>query len=354
MRLGALCDSDPAVLDQRKREHPGIPTFISAADLIASNAVDAIVLCVPHYDHSPIAIQALTREVPVLVEKPAAVHTRQVQDMIDTSEQHPDVPFGVMFNQRCNPLYQRVKEIVENGEIGAVVRSNWTITTWWRPQAYYDQSAWRATWAGEGGGVLVNQAPHQLDLWQWICGVPEKVFAKIGFGSHRDIAVDDEVVALVDYGQNRTGTFTTSTHDMQGTDRFEIVGESGKVVITNSNRAVVERYSRPEREISDSLTASDVRTMLQGGDVGENEYVNAEVIDESLPWGVQHCAVLENFAQNIVHGTPLVAPAAEGINAVRLANAIYLSAWADREVPFYFDEDEYQRELKARIDGEQQ
>ena len=146
-----------------------------------------------------------------------------------------------MFNQRMNPLYRRLKEVIDAGEIGKILRTNWVITTWWRPQGYYDSSAWRATWGGEGGGVLVNQAPHQLDLWQWICGAPKSVYAKLGYGIGREIVVENEVTALVDYGDGATGTFVTCTYDIAGTDRFEILGDQGKIVVEDSKKAVVTR-----------------------------------------------------------------------------------------------------------------
>src|SRR5699024_4757121 len=163
---------------------------------------------------------------------------------------------------RTNPLYRRIKEIVDAGEIGAIRRSTWTITTWWRPQGYYEQSAWRATWGGEGGGVLVNQSPHQLDLWQWICGVPKSVFAKAGFGFRRNIAVEDEVTALADYGDGVTGVFITATHDLVGTDRLEILGDRGKIVVDGSKVATVTRLSQDEVDISASIGPEDVRKML--------------------------------------------------------------------------------------------
>ncbi|WP_129660542.1 Gfo/Idh/MocA family protein [Rothia uropygialis] len=352
MVLGALCDIDEHALSAAAQAHPGVPVFSSVEDALDSGAVDAIVTCVPHYDHSTVAITALSRGIPTLVEKPAAVHTDQVHQMIEASNEHPEVPFAIMFNQRTNPMYRRIKEIVSAGEIGQVLRSSWVITTWWRPQAYYDQSPWRATWGGEGGGVLVNQAPHQLDLWQWICGVPLKVFAKAGFGFARDITVEDEVTALVDYGDGRTGTFVTATHDMQGTDRFEILGSRGKIVVDGSTHASVLRYPRPEREISDELTREDVSALLSGRGAGLEGPVDIEVLDETTPWGVQHCEVLENFAQTILGQAELIAPAAEGVNAVRLANAIHLSAWTGREVDYMFDEETYFNELNRHIVAE--
>ncbi|MGO4433754.1 Gfo/Idh/MocA family protein, partial [Paenarthrobacter sp. RAF9] len=256
-----------------------------------------------------------------------------------------------MFNQRNNPLYKKLKEIVDNGEIGSIRRTNWIITNWWRPQGYYNSSEWRATWGGEGGGVLVNQAPHQLDLWQWICGVPKSVYSKVAFGFRRDIAVEDEVTAVVDYGDGATGVFVTATHDIVGTDRFEILGDQGKIVVEDSKVATVTRLVKPEREISDSMGMDDVRKLFMG-QLNREELYSTEVIEFESVWGGQHAGVLENFAANILDGTPLLAPGSDGINGVRLANAIHLSSWTGKEVALDFDEDEFLQELNKRIADE--
>ena len=280
------------------------------------------------------------------MEKPAGVYTRQVAELNAYAAAHPELSFAIMFNQRNNPLYQRIKEIVDNGEIGAIRHTSWIITTWWRPQGYYDQSAWRATWGGEGGGVLVNQAPHQLDLWQWICGVPQSVYAKVAYGFRRDIAVEDEVTAVVDYGNGATGTFVTAVHDLVGTDRFEILGDQGKIVVDGSKTATVTRLVADERELSDSMGMDDVRKLFTG-QLDPTTMYTQETIEFDSAWGAQHSGVLENFAANILDGTPLLAPGSDGINGVRLANAIHLSSWVGEEVPLDFDEERYLTELNT-------
>ncbi|MGY5765989.1 Gfo/Idh/MocA family protein [Brachybacterium sp. DNPG3] len=352
MSIGAFADTDPAALERARENHPGVPTYATAEELLASDDIDAIITTIPHYDHPAVAIAAIEAGIPTLVEKPAAVHTRQVKRMNEVAAAHPEVPFAIMFNQRNNPLYQKIKAIVDSGDIGEILRSTWIITTWWRPQGYYDQSAWRATWGGEGGGVLVNQAPHQLDLWQWICGVPEKVFAKAAFGFRRAIAVEDEVTALVDYGDGRTGTFITATHDMKGTDRFEILGTAGKIIVEGSKTATVHRYAKPEKEVSDSVDIEGARKLMSGDTAVLDGLVTTETIEDSSPWGAQHSGVLENFARHVLFGEDLLAPGSDGIAGVRLANAIHLSAWTGREVPLEFDEDEYLAELNKRIAAE--
>jgi predicted dehydrogenase len=289
--------------------------------------------------------------VHALVEKPAGVYTKQVAELNTFAAEHPELSFGIMFNQRNNPLYIRLKEIVDNGEIGAIRRSNWIITNWWRPQGYYDQSEWRATWGGEGGGVLVNQAPHQLDLWQWICGVPETVFAKVAYGFRRNIEVEDEVTAVVDYGDGVTGVFVTATHDLVGTDRFEILGDQGKIVVEGSKTATITRLKKPERELSESMDMDDVKKLFMG-QLDSADLYTTEIIEFESAWGAQHAGVLENFAANILDGTPLLAPGSDGIKGVRLANAIHLSSWTGKEVSLDFAEDEFLGELNSRIRSE--
>ena len=350
MVIGAIADTDPAKRELAAREY-GVPVYEDHTALLAGGDVDAVVTCVPHYLHPEMGIAALEAGVHALVEKPAGVYTRQVAELNEYAAQHPELTFGIMFNQRNNPLYQRIKEIVDAGEIGKIRRTSWIITTWWRPQGYYEQSDWRATWGGEGGGVLVNQAPHQLDLWQWICGVPQSVYAKVAYGFRRDIAVEDEVTAVVDYGDGATGTFVTAVHDLVGTDRFEILGDRGKIVVDGSKTATVTRLVKDERELSDAMGMDDVRKLFMG-EMDPAEYYSQETVEFESAWGAQHSGVLENFAANILDGTPLLAPGSDGINGVRLANAIHLSSWLGQEVPLDFDEDLYLTELNRRIRAE--
>lgn len=351
MVVGAIADVDPTALDAARAAYPDVPTFDDYSALLESEAVDAVVTCVPHYLHPQIGIDALRHDVHALLEKPAGVYTKQVRELNDFAATKPNLSFGIMFNQRNNPLYSRLKEIVDAGEIGRIRHTNWVITTWWRPQGYYEQSDWRATWGGEGGGVLVNQAPHQLDLWQWICGVPKSVYSKVAYGFRRNIAVEDEVTAVVDYGDGATGVLVTATHDLIGTDRLEILGDSGKIVVDGSKTATVTRLKTPERELSDRMDMKDVKRLF-AGELDSEQYYTQETIEFDSVWGRQHAGVLENFAANILDGTPLLAPGSDGIMGVRLANAIHLSSWTGTEVPIDFDEEQYLAELNKRITDE--
>ncbi|MFI8777842.1 Gfo/Idh/MocA family protein [Brachybacterium paraconglomeratum] len=352
MTLGAIADTDPAKKDAVAEKHAGTPFYDDYVAMLDSGDVDAVVTTVPHYLHPEMTITAIGKGIHTLTEKPAGVYTKQVEEMNAFAAEHPETTFAIMFNQRTNPVYTDLKALIDSGELGRLRHTSWIITSWWRPQGYYDQSEWRATWGGEGGGVLVNQAPHQLDLWQWLAGTPKKVFAKLAFGFQRDIATEDEVNALVDFGEGVTGHFMTSTNDIIGTDRLELLFDKGKVVVDKSNKVTVYRLSEDERSLSDKMTMQDVAKLFRGEMDPSSLYTVEERTYESA-WGQQHIDVLTNFAAHVNDGTPLIADGAEGINGVRLASGMQLSAWTGREIDLVdYPAEEYLSELNKRIEEE--
>ncbi|MBG9984386.1 Gfo/Idh/MocA family oxidoreductase [Aerococcaceae bacterium DSM 111022] len=348
MVVGAVAEIDESKDALINERHPGVKIYRDYKEMVESGDVDAVLTAVPHFLHPEMAMYALSKGIHVLNEKPAGVYTKQVKELNEYAAKS-DAVYAIMFNQRNNPLYQRIKEIVDNGEIGNIRRTNWIITNWWRPQAYYDMSEWRATWGGEGGGVLVNQAPHQLDLIQWIAGVPEKVTGKVKYGYQRDIVVEDEVTALLDYGNGATGVFVTCTHDMIGTDRLEILGDAGKIVVEDSKKVKVIRMKKSENQFNQEMDFEGVKDLFMGK-LDVDELYEVEEFESESAWGEQHGGVLANFAAHIIDGTPLLAPGAEGINGVRLANAIHLSDWEGKEIDLTtFDDDKYLEGLNKRI-----
>lgn len=349
--LGAVCDIDPAKREAIKARFPGYNVYEDYRDMIASGDCDAVITTVPHYLHHEMAIYAMEHGMSVICEKPAGVRAKDVQKMIDCHKAHPEVSFGIMFNQRTNKLYQQIKALVSSGELGEIRRSQWIINTWWRPDSYYRQSEWRATWGGEGGGVLVNQAPHQLDLWQWICGVPCSVTSLNINGAHRDIVVENDVTMITQYPNGATGSFITCTHDAIGTDRLEIDLDKGKIVVDNSSKATVYRMHKPEEELNQTMSMMEVAKLTSSNSSGGGLF-DVEVIENNNAWGTQHSAVMENFALHMLTGSELLAPGSDGIMGVRLANASQLSAWTGRTVPLPCDEEEYAQELNKRIAAE--
>ncbi len=345
--LGAICDIDPDKEKEAKDTYPDVPFFKDYKEMILSGTVDAVITTLPHFLHPEVAIFAIENGIAALVDKPAGVYTKSVTEMNEVAANNPNIAFGIVFNQRTNKLYQKLRDVVASGELGKIRRSNWIINTWWRPDSYYQQSEWRATWGGEGGGVVMNQAPHQLDLWQWICGMPKKIWAKALFGSHRDIVVDNDVTAVADYGDGSTGVFITTTHDVLGTDRLEIDLDKGKIVVEDSKTATIYRFLKSEEEMNASMSMMDVAMLMRGG--GLDKLATVETFENTDGWGTQHMTVIANFAEHMIHGTELLAPGADGIYGVELANAILLSAWLDKEVSLPVDPDLYLAELNKRI-----
>ena len=257
--LTAVCDIDPDRI-QWSRDNLGgagyncdsssnVRTFDNGDDLIASGAVDAIIVATPHYDHPTYAIKGFENDLHVLIEKPAGVYTRQVYEMNEAAEKSGKV-FALMFNQRTRPHHQKLRELVVSGELGDIQRTNYIVTNWFRAQSYYDKGEWRATWSGEGGGVLMNQCPHNLDLWQWICGMPSRVRAYISYGKYHDIEVDDDVTAYVEYDSGATGVFITTTGEFPGSNRLEIATDRGRVIMEDNKIVWWRSNVSPERVFS--------------------------------------------------------------------------------------------------------
>ncbi len=345
--LAAYCDIDPEALKKANERFGRKPSFERYQDLIDSGEADAVITTVPHYLHPEIVIYALEHGVHALNEKPAGIEAKAVEKMNETAARHPELVFGIMLNQRTNSLYRKLKKIIDSGELGELRRSNWIINTWWRSTAYYNQSDWRATWGGEGGGVLVNQAPHQLDLFQWLCGVPKKVYAKMRFGAYRDIAVENDVTMTVEYENGATGVFITSTHDLIGTDRLEIDFSKGKIVVDQSKTATVYRMKVDEKTYDEEMTPEKMHAVVSGGD--QEKVYETEIIEADDRWGFQHIEVIEDFCRQITEGHGLLADGSEGIMGVNLANAAFLSAWLGREVELPVDQDLFIEELNKRI-----
>lgn len=341
IELVAVADIAADRLELAKSELPETVTlFDDAYKMLDSGLIDAVLVAVPHYDHPVFAKECFNRGLHVVVEKPAGVYTKQVREMNEAAKKS-NVVFAMMFNQRTNHIYRKMRELVQDGGFGQIRRTNWIITNWYRPQMYYDSGSWRATWKGEGGGVLLNQCPHNLDLWQWICGMPKKVTSHMTFGKWHDIEVEDDVTTLVEYENGATGVFITSTGDAPGTNRFEITMDKAKLVAENNTLTVWE-LDVAEPEFSKNNTEP----------FGEPKVTKYE--PETDGENPQHVGVLNAFADNILEGKPLVAAGEEGINGLTLSNAMHLSAWLGKTIELPFDEDLFYNELKKRIDASQE
>ncbi len=337
IKLTAIADKNPARVEWAKNTLPeDVTCFDNAIDMLDSGLIDACVVSIPHYDHPKYVMECMKRGIHVMCEKPAGVYTKQVREMNEEAKKHPEVVFGMMFNQRTDCLYRKMRELVQSGKYGRIRRTNWIITNWFRSEAYYRSGGWRAPWAGEGGGVLFNQCPHNIDLFQWICGMPTAVTAIGGLGKYHDIEVEDDCTALFEYENGATGVFVTTTGEAPGTNRLEIIGDRGKLV-NEGGKLTFTRNEIPA-DVFNKTTP--------------NSFGRPEVWDIDIPVngnGEQHNGIRKNFVNAILKGEKLIAPAEEGIKSVEMANAMLYSLMTGKRVELPLDAAMYEEHLKKLI-----
>ena len=332
--MSAVCDTTPGALKKAADAH-NCPGFDNHQELLAAEVCDAVLIATPHYAHTTIGIDALNAGRHVLIEKPISVHKADCERLI-AAHTDKQLIFAAMFNQRTDPHYIKLKEMIDGGELGGLVRVSWIITNWFRTDAYYAGGGWRATWAGEGGGVLLNQCPHQLDLMQWLFGMPTKVAGFCGIGKRHDIEVEDQVTAYLEYENGATGTFISSTGEAPGTNRLEVAGERGRVVVENDTFTFIKNET-PADEFMRSSKEAFAKP-------------NTETLDIPIDGhGGQHKQVLENFINAIRTGEKLIAPAAEGIHSVELGNAMLYASLTGQPVEMPLDAQAYEQRLKQLI-----
>jgi predicted dehydrogenase len=338
--LVAVCDIDPERLAFVAGDL-GVKAYVDYNDLLLRDDLDGILVATPHYDHVPISIAAFERGIHVLAEKPIAVHGKDARKMIAAYEiakkQHPNLVFAAMFMQRTYGYWQKIKDMIDNGELGQLVRVTWLITNWFRTQAYYNEGGWRATWRGEGGGVLMNQCPHNLDLYQWMVGMPQRVRGFAALGKYHNIEVEDEVTAYFEHKNGMVGHFITTTAESPGTNRLEIVGEQGKLVYEYGKLS----FFRNAYSMFDHIRQSP------------NGYDKVEFTQEEVVFDHHgqpgHALIIENFANAILNQTELIASGVEGYNSVVLGNAIMSSSFEGRVVELPLDEDAFEEKLLSLI-----
>lgn len=336
MSLTAVCDISHKKLETFSEKYPHIKCYESYEKLFEDKVCDSVIIAVPHPLHAQIAISAFKHGLNVMLEKPADITVSKVIKLNAEAQKSGKV-FGIMFNQRTNPLYQKAREIVKSGSLGELKRTVWIITNWFRTQSYYDSGDWRATWSGEGGGVLLNQAPHNLDLWQWICGMPESVTAFCDVAKYHNIEVEDDATIFTRYKNGATGVFMTSTGECPGTNRLEISGDLGKIVLENG----VLKWFKLKIPISTVIEESSE-------DFAKIDYDYEEIKQESPE--TAHKGILQNFTNAILFGERLISPGTDGINELTLSNAAYLSQWqGNREIALPFDSELFDNLLAEKI-----
>jgi len=336
--LVAVASTSPHKLEPYRQK--GLRVFDRAAGLIASPDLDAVIIATPHYQHTSLGMAALAAGKHVMVEKPVSAHKADAERLIAAAAKHPGLVFAGMFQLRTEPRYQKIHDLIREGHLGELVRVSWTITDWYRTEAYYQSGGWRATWQGEGGGVLLNQCLHNLDVLQWLCGMPARVRSFAQLGRYHHIEVEDNVTAYLEWANGATGVFITSSGEAPGTNRFELAGTRGKAVLEN-NRLV---FTRNEVDMIEHC-----RTAKVG-------FLKPEVWNVEIPFtdaAAPHATVMTNFADAILEGAPLIAPGAAGLGSVELANVLLYSSLVDQTIALPMDGAAFEAKLHQLIAGSQ-
>ena len=331
--LAAVCSTSPHKLEAYKDK---VKVFSDGEAMIKSGEIDAVLVATPHYQHTSLGICAIEHQVHLMVEKPISAHKADAEKLIAVAEKHPAIVFGAMFQLRTEPRYLKLKKLIQDGDLGEIVRINWIITDWYRTEAYYASGGWRATWKGEGGGVLLNQCLHQLDALQWLVGMPSKVRSFAQLGRFHNIEVEDNVTAYLEYPNGATGVFISSTGEAPGSNRFEIAGTRGKVILENDQI----QFTRNEN------------CMLEHSKQSKIGFSKPEIWNVAIPFGnavLPHAILMRNFINAIRDGEPLIAPGADGIHSVELANALLYSSLIDQTIDMPMDGAAFETKLNQLI-----
>lgn len=341
--LSAVCDIRIDRLDavKEKLNIKNVLQFTCVEEMFSSGKVEAVIIATPHYLHPDLAIRALNHNLHVLVEKPIGVYTEQARKLVETAMDSQCI-CGIMLNQRTNPYYKKARELVFDGVIGEIRRFSWIITDWFRTQSYYDSAEWRATWYGEGGGVLINQCPHSLDLLTWICGMPRKVHAFCKNGKYHSIETEDEVTAYMEYDNGTTGVLVASTGEAPGTNRIEICGSKGKIVLEGPES--LELYSAE----MDFVSYIQHEFGPWNKPLCKKEIITVKT-EKGQPRGGQHLEILKNWILAITGDKSKFVDVQEGMNSLILANAMYMSSWLQKTIEIPFDENRYHEMLLEKI-----
>ena len=332
--LVAVCSTSPGKLEG----YQPLKVYDDGLRLIRAGILDAVLIATPHYQHTSLGIAALENGLHVMVEKPISAHKADAERLIAAHRKHPELVFGGMFQLRVEPRYQKIRQLIQDGELGELARISWIMTDWYRTEAYYASGGWRATWRGEGGGVLLNQCLHNLDVLQWLCGMPASVRGFCQLGRYHKIEVEDNVTAYLEFPGGATGVFITSTGEAPGTNRLEIAGTRGKLVLENDQL----HFTRNEVPMTDFSKTAKV-----GFSKPEVWQVDIPIANAPAP----HAMLMQNFVNAIRSGEPLIAPGVEGLHSVELANVMLYSSLIDKTVQLPMSSAAYERKLKQLVAG---
>lgn len=339
MKLAGVCCRNEEGQLLLKEKFPGVAVYMDAEDMASHGEdYDAVIIVTPHTTHIPIGWQFARLGKHILMDKPAGISAGEVEDLVRYCEEQ-GLAFSMIFNNRQLPIFRAVKEKLDSGILGTLHRAVWVCNDWYRSPAYHASAGWRSSWAGECGGMMVNQNPHFLDMWNWFFGLPDKVYASMEFGRYNDFLVDDAIDLQLHYDSGFHGTFVSATGEAPGINRLEIWGSKGRLTMEGNkitlaeNELSVEEFGRINQEKFAKIPYS----------------VTEETFDGQVnPYGI----IMSNFANHLLHGEELLTTGRDGLRQIQLANAIYVSGWEERKVTLPVEEKCYLDGLTARQEAE--
>lgn len=317
-----------------------IRTFFTLEEMLKEDVVDAVIITTPHAFHPAMAELALQSEKHVLVDKPLGIKAKELTELLKLSEEKSHLISAVMLNRRSSDVYKMVKEIVKSSELGELRRALWQITNLYRTYAYYSNSAWRGSYKTEGGGVLMNQAVHQLDLLLWIIGMPEKVHAFMKEGFHRPMTTENDVILNLFYKNGANATFMASTHESPGTNRLELSFDKGQIIVEEDRFLKITRLTQTEEDFAKKENRSFTHVPC--------EVERLEVTPSSNK--VEQARTINNFIGSILGKEKILASFSEGLKSVQVINSAYLSSWSEKIVDTEFDSEEYEVHWKRKVE----
>jgi predicted dehydrogenase len=339
-----VCDISALALDKFAKKHPGVECYNKHEDLLNCD-IDAVIIAVPHYQHLTIARDFIKAKKNIIIEKPLTVELKDAQEFCKLKKKYPDLKIAIMYNQRTNPLYAKAKELIKSGALGEIRRSNFIITNWYRPDAYYANNSWRATYCGEGGGILLNQCVHQLDILTSLLGTPVNIDSRIST-INRSIKTENDVTAIMEYKNGAICSLSASGHEQNGICRLEISGDLGRLVIGKC-KMVLYTYATSEIELNLSTLSGYGRSKKQAK---HYRYGILRLIRDSI-YG-QQIRIIDNFTKSLLNGADLIADANEGINALEIINGIYLSSWCEKKISLPLDNNLFSKMLEGKRNEE--
>lgn len=312
--------------------------YTSANDLFNNpDEYDAVLIVTPHRTHPDFARRAFQQGKHVICDKPAGITIGQAVQMAKDAKA-ADRIYGMIFHQRRYPKYNKIKEMLEAKELGDLSRIMLVNSRYFRTASYHRSGSWRSSWCGEGGGALINQGAHILDIWQWLFGMPNEIYADIPFGKYNSFMVDDEATIHMRYKDDMTAVFMLTTGEAIWEERLEIIGSKGKILLENDTLHIW-RYSSDSNEYikTQQVTSRENMECLE-------EIIQFEKAEEP------YVQMLENFADAVISNDAsiLTASGESAVNQMMLTNAAYYSAWKGCRVQLPLNAEDYEKALEEQ------